>query len=718
MPLIVEFSLLAPERRQIHEVPAGTDVGVWLRDNRGDTQYQIILNGQEVDSAVVNDGDIAGVCLLIGIPAIGAFLASVNWAQVIAGLVVNLIADALFKPKAPKIVSVDAPSPVYSIGAAQNSARLGAVIPVVYGRVIAIPDYAAQPYTEYVANEQYLHAILSLGQGEFDIHNTFIGETNISGLQAGVVTSQVFPPAAHASTFGVIETATGVAENVFTNREVGDQELLPTQTIGGFDMCNPDQTGTEAALDFVFAGGLYAQNTSTGALLATSVQITMTFTPINSTGTPTGAPIVQTNTFTASSNTPQRYTLKYTLPAARYRCEVVRNTAAGPSSTADRCTWAGLKFKLVTTATTVYGNVTLMAIKIKATNGVSSGSTSRVKVELTRKLAPLGVGAVAATVNPADAFVDILTASYGAGRPNTTDEIDTAVLSAARTKWSSHNGFNAVFDRATTVYEALRSSLQTVAAAPLPIGSRLSVVHDCVKPTRTALFTDSNIIEGSLTVNYAFDKDGDPEGVRIEYRDPITFEPDFVTLPVLSDDTAAINLFGCTSETVATQYANLYQNRQLLQRASINFETELEGLTVRHGDRIAVAHGTPRWGQQTEVVTVAANTLICADFLAWGTAPSYTILARAADGVPYLITGVVRGAADNEIVLPGAVPFSITGAGEGQMPTLLAFGESTTLVTDWIVTSMEPGDAFRVKISAVNYNPDVYINAMPHQLVP
>jgi len=50
----------------------------------------------------------------------------------------------------PKPFSLPNPSPTYSLQAQGNSARLEQPIPVQYGRMLAWPDFAAQPYTGHL----------------------------------------------------------------------------------------------------------------------------------------------------------------------------------------------------------------------------------------------------------------------------------------------------------------------------------------------------------------------------------------------------------------------------------------------------------------------------------------------------------------------------------------------------------------------------------------
>ena len=788
--IIVAPSALNPAVRHVHEFQG--DAEAFVRSRYPNVRrWSVQTDGTDHYAVGVPAGPIIGSIVI-------------NWWAVAAAVALSFVSAKLLTKKPPPGTtrSTDAASPTYSIGSLQNQARLGAVIPVIYGEVTMLPDYAAQPYVEYVNNEQYLRAIYCVGHGDVEVPKMFAGETDVSAMDPNVIVWRVFKPADHASVFGAIATATGVEENIFSNSEVADQTLegstntgattpadwswhiiqrnvgahpiytdkdelrvlpkpamgtmvgvnvlsghdsdgseiwttrnavaqpdllgevipdpkpaLVVYPIGPFDMCKPSQTGTEAFVDVVFRGGLYTQNQTTGAIQVASVATRFIFYPIDANGSSTGAATIHDYTFSAATNTPQRYTLRYLLPPSRYRCSAERVTPnAASSNVIDQATWTGLKFRLSAPTHPVYGDVTLVAATIKATNGISSDAAGKVRFRCRRKIPALDSAAATFSANPADVLVDVLTAKYGGRRPMTADELDVDEIRRSRTKWSAHNGFNAVFDKMTTVWDAMASALQPVAAVPLPQGNRISIAHDSVKDFRAALFTDDNIVAGSLQINYEFDKIGDPEATRVEYRSKEWFDAEFVTIPADREDFDSINLFGCTDKTVAEQHATLTNNRRRLRRKTIQFETELDGALVMHGQRIGVAHSTPRWGQSAAVVSRHGDTLTMNAIIDWSI-PNLTMLIRDVEGYPHQVVGIAQGATPKHVVMPAAPAFIIPTIDGGYEGAVAAFGERNHEVKDWIVLSMEPTGEFRIRISAAEYRPDVYVNAMPHQLI-
>jgi hypothetical protein len=811
--LVALLNPLDLSRRHTYELAAGTRLLEWLDTNEpagGHLQRTVYIGGREIldPEYRVTDRDAVLVTFTPGAATVGLIVL-----KALISVAISYLLSKLFAPHGPKAGTTPAPSQVYGLGTPRNTVRLGQPIPVIYGTVICVPDFAAQPYTIFTNGEQILHALLCIGQGQHDVTELLLGDSSAARLPADVVFYQVFQPADHGSTFGRIENATGVRENVVSSSSVAGQELLAPNTgtplllstyywlagpvlyytsfpafnidmqnapdaasklalmpanptlgtkltgylgfdgtrwltmdftataysgqsvppyslvpapapapgatawIGPFESCKPGQSGALLELDYVFPGGLYTMDAS-GNLQTCTVALQVEYTPINDAGTATGAAVLRPESFTAQTNTPQRFTRSFAVTLGRYRVRVSRTTNSDlKASTSDHVVWAGLKFKLAPPAagTVVYGDVTLVALRLKASNGVSSDAAGAVRFRVTRRLAPLGVGTAAASSNPADAFVDIVTARYGGNRPNNADEIDQPELTASRALWAGTNGFNAVFDQPSTVWEALALAVQCVSAAPLPVGSRMSLIHDGPQSVPVQLFTDANIAAGSLSVTESFDTDGSPAGIRATYRDPRTFSEAVYLTPPAAPDYITLNLFGCTSASVAQQLATIAANKRRLQRTTIQFTTELEGLNCLPGDWIQVQAGMMGWAQGARVVAAAGRKLTLDRDLLWTTGAVHAIRIRDVDGTPVRVASVTRGVSDHELVLPGAPPFTLRPYGDAYEPTILSFGVNGAEITNWTVTKMTPQGSSAVQIEAVNYDTGVWAGGATYQ---
>lgn len=481
--------------------------------------------------------------------------------------------------------------------------------------------------------------------------------------------------------------------------------------VGPFVVCKPGVTGNRLMLDFVFPQGLYEVDETTGDLLYLTVSLVIEYQPIDDNGNPLGGWSTTTADFARNTNTPVRETVAIDVPTGRYRVRLRRSTPAASSARqVSQVIWTGLKFRLTPSPAPVYGGVSLLVVRIRATNGVASAASSRISAKVTRCLPSLGSGPLIASTSPADAFCDIYTnADYGARRP--LAEVDTAELARLVEHWDGAPEFNAGFAQRSTIWEALKMAAQVAACSPLPLGQVMSIAQDGTRALRTQLFSDANIVRGSLALGYNFDKPGDYDGVQVEYRDPATWNAAFAVWPPGALDPDQVPLFGCTDGAQAEGFARLLWNKRLLQRKTASFETELEGLIPRLGDRVAIAAQLPGWSA-AGVVTRAAGLALRLDSPPDWSGSGHFVILRAERGEPSEPIAVTPGPGPCDIVLAAGAPFPVYGIGS-QEPTHYAFGSAVTNVADFTVANIEHRGAARVGIEAIKYDPAVFVGTLP-----
>ena len=737
--LVLLRNPLAPHTRELYPLAPGTPVIDWLQAEhpRGfGMPIRFYFNGHEKPlddlDCPVGEDDVAVIALMPAEP-ISLTALAVQFLIAAALTAASYFATQAFAPKESQGKSAKGERrSAYELSADQNAAKIGDAVPVVYGTVLTTPDYITQPYTwfqwsladisEPFNGIQYLDIIMCIGQGNIDVSDVFVGDTDVTTLPAGVVTYQVFKPAQHRSQMGVIAAAMAgdFFENVVTSLEVSNQELpTPGTTAGYFATCKPGQKGSRFQLDFTCPSGLYFVDANNDDIDPFSVDLTVNWVELDDNDNQIGtvySQVVQISSFapgainTAEMNSPIRRTFTVTAAkSARWAVKVTRVTyTAKPQKGASQVIWSGLKLILDNVAGTVYGNVTLMACRIKASRGLGTDAAVRIRVKATRRLTPPTGGTEAQSTNGADAFADAyVNTVYGANRPRS--ELDTTTLTSLRTKWASYQ-FNHVFRERITVWEALRTITTPFGAEPLPLGPIMSVAQDGVKTVRSALFTDANIVADTMSVSYSFDEEGAADGVEIEYLDPKDFRQVYSTYPTTASRPDRFALPGVTSATHAAQYARLTWQRSQQQRKRITFDTELEGLLLQLGDRIGVSHNVPKWGDGGLIIGLSSNTLIADKKLDW-TGGGKQILLRKPDGSVTDAISVTRGTADNEIVLPSAPPTTINYDNDSEF-TSFAFGTSTTLVRDFIVVAVTPNGENTVTVEAVNYAPGIFTGAM------
>lgn len=329
------------------------------------------------------------IAVAIFAPHIGSAMLGINGAAALGsvgvgifnaavGIGLNALVSALIPPpkanSSSTAASIAAASPTYSLGAQGNMARLESMIPVQYGRMRFPPDFAAQPYVEYGGNEQYLYQLFCLGVDEFEVERIDVEDTPITNFAE--VTTQIVAPG---------EALTLFPSNVITSVEVSGQEALTGTWIGPF-VANPAGTQCQQlGVDVLLPRGLYYANDN-GGLDSVSTTFTAQARAIDDDGVATGVWVtLGTHTVSKATTTPQRISYRYTVSAGRYEVRFQRtDTKQTDSRYGHEVDWAGLRAYLPETHD--FGNVTLLAVRMRATNNLSSQASRKIYVTATRKL--------------------------------------------------------------------------------------------------------------------------------------------------------------------------------------------------------------------------------------------------------------------------------------------------------------------------------------------
>ena len=487
-------------------------------------------------------------------------------------------------------------SPTYSLQAQGNTARLGNPIPVIYGKHLIYPDFAAQPYYRYQNNEQYVYQLHCIGQGNYSVGQIRIEDTPISSFKE--ITYKVINPG---------ETNTLFDEDVVTSAEVAGQELIKGEICGGFVLNPTESKVNKIEIDVAFQRGLYYANDS-GNLNSKTVQWRVDARLIDDEDNALGDwKTLGTETVTDATVNGIYKTYTYTVTKGRYEVRATRLDEKDESSRAGHeIRWVYAKGYVVSDKN--YGNVTLLAIVMRATNNLSQRSSRLVNCVVTRKLKTWtpsgGWSGLKATRSIAWALADILKADYGA---KLTDKyIDLNALYQLDQKWSSRGDtFNAVFDSKLTVYEALSRVAKVGRAVAFIQGGIVRFVRDEPKTIPVAMFSPRNIVKNSLSIQYIMPSEDTADSVCVEYFSENTWKTSEITGTFSgssSDKTATVELFGCTNKAQAQREAVYMALANRYRRRIVTFTTELEGLIPTYGDLIAITHDMAHWGSGGEII--------------------------------------------------------------------------------------------------------------------
>jgi hypothetical protein len=593
-------------------------------------------------------------------------------------------------------------SPTYSLTAQGNAARLEAPIPVQYGRMLSYPDFAALPYVEYAGNEQYLYQLLCIGAGQYEIETIRIADTAITNFED--VETQIVEPGG---------TLTLFPANVVTSEEVSGQEALTGTWLGPFTANAAETTANFLGVDVVAPRGIYYANDS-GGLNEVSMTFTVQARAIDANGNATsGWSTLGTHTLSGATATAQRYSYKYSINAGRYEVRLQRTDVKQTSTRyGHELDWSGLRAYLPETRN--YGNVTLLAVKMRATNNLSSQSSRKINVISTRKL-PIWNGsswsAPTATRAIAWALADAArNAEYGGGLADSRLDLDG--LLALSSVWTARGDrFDARFDTLGTLWDALTQIGRAGRSKPYMQGGLLYVARDQAVTVPVAMYSMRNIVKGSFGLEYITPSDDTADSVSVGYYDANAWTTRRVPC-VLPDSTsskpAKIDLFGVTNRDHAYREGLYFAAANRYRRTVIKFTTEMEGFIPSFADLIAVSHDMPQWGQSFECVAwnPGTRTLRVSEPITWEYSTNYVALRRRDGSVsgPYVVT---QGADPYHIVFtetPDIPPY--TGLAEER--TQGSFGWGDTWAQLARVVAIRPRDMNTVEIEAINEDPSVH----------
>lgn len=590
-----------------------------------------------------------------------------------------LINAALGTPQLPTpqiAAELAAPSPTYSLQAQGNTARLEQPIPVWYGYNNPYPDFAADPYWEFQGNEQFVYQLLLVTQGWFDIDSIRIEDTPVANFED--ISYEIVNPGG---------TVTLFPSAVTTSVEVSGQELAYNVALGPF-VANAAGTSANAiGIDLVASRGLYYANDS-GALDSKSITVLIEARPIDAAGSPTGGwATLGTETLTGATTTPQRRSFRYTVAAGRYEVRATRTTTKDTSSRAGHdILWGGLRTYLP--GNQQYGDVTLIAMRMKASNQLSAQASRRVNVLGTRML-PLwnpstGWSAVTATRSIAAAAADVCRAAYGGDLPDTAIDLDG--LAALDTIWTARGDeFNGGYDQALSFWEALEKVCRAGRAKPYIQGNIIRFARDGAATLPVAMFTPFNTVAGSFRTEYLLPSDDRADAVTANYVEEGVWKPKPVPC-VLEGSTAVrpakLDLFGITNRPQAWR-EGIYEAACNRYRTRLHtFETEMEGFILSPLDLIAISRDRPNWGQSGEIVGYtgldAGDVLELSEPVSF-TAGNHYLAARQRNGGMAGPWRVTAGADEFHVVLAEAMTLT-PDIGGSRERTAYAFGPGTAYV--------------------------------------
>lgn len=652
----------------------------------------------EWDEITLKKGD----CIYF-MPHVGAPIALIVLAVVaVAAVVVALSVQP------PSIADTPEPDPVFDLKGQKNQIRLGSPIEDGYGRVRLWPSYATRAYNQYYGNDQFQFQLFCLGHGSWDVETPQIEDTSVNQFQE--VEYEFYAPGEQVTLF---------PDNVETSVEVGQVRLYgPNESehqghTGPFVANAVNTLTNHIEVDVVLPRGLYFSNDDGGLNNITATALFEYRLVDDSQGDEDNWQTLSNFTRTLNTNTPQRYTLQADVPQGRYEVRVIRTNNANTSHRAgDTIEWVGLRAFLPSTRN--YGDVTMLAIKARASNNLNDTASNRVNLYATRKLPNYDpqTGILSAvddianrTVSrsPIWAMVNILRASYGGVLDDRFLDLE---FFAAEAVTAEANGifFDWVYDQKSTVWEAVKLPCFANRAIPMLNGSRISFVRDKAQTLPTFFINPENTISGSFRLEKKLFDLAENDGFEVEYIDPDTWKPEVVLclLPgQVGNNPKRIKLQGVTDRQRAFDLGMHLWYKESKERDQITVKTGLEGYIPTYGDLGRFGSDIPRWGQNGFVESILGNVVTLSEEVTFTDGQTHQMAIRGKVGQDLGPFTVTPGDAPNQVLVVGTIPNDQVFFDFQNEPPYFTFGVSNFVGKICRVVSLNPQESEGITIKAI-----------------
>lgn len=481
----------------------------------------------------------------------------------------------------------------------------------------------------------------------------------------------------------------------------------------GFVSAPADTITRHIGVDLVLPYGLFAGGS--GSLETKSLQVTFEARQIDDQGQPIGAwEPLGTRTITDRTNTPIRRSYRFAVAPGRYAVRAFRNDAKSTSTSDGHVVlWAGLRAYLRQPQD--FGPVTLIAVRMRATNNLSMQASRQVAVLATRKL-PVWTGTgwtdPVATRSIAWAIADAArNADYGPGMADA--EIDLDALTDLDALWADREDrFDARFDQPGTWWDQIQKIARAGRAACFVQGGVLRTVRDGPASVPTLHFSERNITRGSFAVDYLMPTADTADTILASYFDAASWSEQTVRCRIpgsRAPKATKVQLFGVTGRDHAVRDGIYLAASNQRRRRIVRFDVEMEGRMPMIGELISVQHSMPAWGAQAEALAWEAphRRLTLSEPMRFAAEGTHYLGLRRPDGSlcgPILVTA---GPVPEQVVLAEVPDFEIVTGSEMER-TQVSFGAGTTWAVLAKVADIKAKSLTEYTLQAVVEDPSVH----------
>lgn len=492
--------------------------------------------------------------------------------------------------------------------------------------------------------------------------------------------------------------------------------------IGPF-ILNQLQT-TKIITNFVAFNGLYKDDGQNQ--VKTNVTVQLEATPVDASGTPTGAAVTFDATVEGSAQTrdTRAVTLIADLPftgRVKLRARRITDTDLNfAGSVVDEVKWRDL-YAAYVAPEDHFGNVTTVHSVTIATSGALSIKDRKLNMLVTRNVpARVSGSTFTAELFPSNDAADIL--SFICLDPfignRSVSEVDFDNIYQTMDDIEAYFGipeareFSYTFDTELSFEEMITMVATAVFCEAYRRGNVIKLSFERATDDSTLLFNHRNKLPGSETRTVRFGNQKDNDGVEYQYVDP---NDDSIVTFVLPEDGTPVNpekveSVGIRTHEQAQLHAWRLWNKIRYQNIGVEFVATQEADLLVRQDRILNADNTRPDTQDGEIVGQNGLILGLSQAVELNDPDGHTIFLQHYDGT--VQSAPVSAGADARHVVLGEPPVMPLALSEGlyALPTFVIVGNSESRATAFLVTEKELESNFTFKVTGVNYDARYYQN--------
>lgn len=520
----------------------------------------------------------------------------------------------------------------------------------------------------------------------------------ISAITSSSVTYDAIRDEAVFSGWGGFGTITSIPRNVLFDVD-GSEQI--GEWSGPFNACPESETTARVEYDIFFPRGLCRVSDS-GNLRWATVQVEIQWRYSGGSW--------QSVIRNYGNNTMDQIGYTHSISTPLGGAIQVRMRRIGAESTStqvnDEVQWYGLRARL--TSPTTYPDWTVVGVRFRGLDKISSESGNKLNLVATRKLGTLqsdGTIGYPVATREISAFALHIAQSVG----YTLSEWDIDALQQLNSVWKSRGETLDFSFTETTVEKAL----DTAFSAGM---SEFTIDDGLLKPVRLGVrtmyeqaYSAQNTTDG-FNRSFTLERVDSNDGVLVEYIDQAEgFTAKTVTAKLpgkIGARLRTLKLDGVVSRNRAWRIGMREARTMEYQKWAYKFTTPMDAMNSSYGSYVALIPDIANYGQSGLITGSYGRTLIVGEYLDFEEGKSYVIAWRDERGRFVGPFSAERGESDQEVIVGGSTALPVVKM-DRELPHFF-FGEISTLSLPAIVQKITPNASGECSVQAVNYDSRIY----------